>query len=192
MLTIIEPGDPVITVEETKAYLRLSGAADDAVIERLIAAVTGWAAGPQGFMGRALTTTTLELTVASFITDVSEGLILPRPPFVSVTSVKYLDPDENEQTLSDSVYRVLLGSLGLSELHLRSGQSWPSIAWAPDAVRIRYVAGYGDDAEDVPEGLRQALIMAVARLYESGGDFIGSPGDDPWIRRLFWRYRVFT
>jgi uncharacterized phiE125 gp8 family phage protein len=35
------------------------------------------------------------------------------------------------------------------------------------AVEIQYVAGYGSAATSVPEGIRQAILLAVGHWYEN-------------------------
>jgi hypothetical protein len=71
---------------------------------------------------------------------------------------------------------------------MKSG-AWPS-AGCGEGARIRYRAGVEGGAID--EGLRQAIIMTVARLYENRGEGIGSDlREDPFIQDLFSPYRVF-
>ena len=38
------------------------------------------------------------------------------------------------------------------------------------AIRVSYRAGYGESTEDVPEAVRQAILMMVALMYETRGD----------------------
>lgn len=94
-------------------------------------------------------------------------ITLPRPPLQSVTSVKYLDTDGNEQTLSSANYIVGASTVvdpGFVELGY--GKLWPSTYDQANSVYIEYVAGYGASPEDVPAPLRAAMMQAVAMLYE--------------------------
>jgi uncharacterized phiE125 gp8 family phage protein len=50
------------------------------------------------------------------------------------------------------------------------GKSWPATYPETNAVRIRFVAGYGA-AADVPCEIKHAILLKVADLYEyRGGD----------------------
>jgi uncharacterized phiE125 gp8 family phage protein len=90
---------------------------------------------------------------------------LPRPPLQSVNSVKYVDTDGTEQTLSASKYIVDSDSdpARLTEAH---GETWPDTRDIVNAVTIDYDAGYGDDAIDVPQALREAILMHVEMMHD--------------------------
>jgi hypothetical protein len=102
-------------------------------------------------------------------------------PVSSITSVKYLDSTGAEQTLSSAVYTLISESLP-PRLVLKTGQSWPATYSADNAVRIRFVAGYGA-ASAVP-GERGGLGRRRG-AEEGGGDHqrgtwketTGGPGD---------------
>jgi uncharacterized phiE125 gp8 family phage protein len=85
---------------------------------------------------------------------------------VEITSVKYDDADGVEQTVDPSVYRVLAASSAAPRLSLAYNQSWPSPRSQPEAVRIRYVAGYGEQGSDVPAPLRHAMLLQIGSWYE--------------------------
>jgi uncharacterized phiE125 gp8 family phage protein len=36
-----------------------------------------------------------------------------------------------------------------------------------NAIKIRYITGYGDKAANVPEDYRQAILILVAHLFEN-------------------------
>ena len=52
----------------------------------------------------------------------------------------------------------------------RRGRSLPLPTRAANGIEIRFLAGYGDDPADVPEALRQGLLMLAAHLYEHRGE----------------------
>jgi hypothetical protein len=86
------------------------------------------------------------------------------PDLVSVTSITYIDVNGAVQTLAPSAYQVEPGAPG--RIHPAYGQSWPSVRSMPGAITVRYLAGYGPAATDVPEYVRLAIKLMVAELYE--------------------------
>jgi uncharacterized phiE125 gp8 family phage protein len=111
---------------------------------------------------RALITQTLELVLDAFP---PAGIFLPLPPLQSVTSVKYIDEDGVEQTLSTDLYDVDTDSEP-GKVVLESGESWPTTYDQVNAVRVRYVAGYGA-ASAVPEDVKTWMKLRVGTMYEN-------------------------
>lgn len=163
VVVITPPAQMPVSLEEAKLHLRVDFDDDDELITALIGAATKHLDGPDGWLGRALITQTLEYRADEFC----EVIRLPYPPLQSVTSVKYLDNDGVTQTLSTGVYRTIGGGASATSIVQVYGQSWPSIRYTDEAVQIRYVAGYGDDPEDIPEPIRQALLLMIGHLYEN-------------------------
>lgn len=154
---ITPPAEEPITLAEAKLHLRVDHADEDALIEALIAVAREKA---EHLTGRALVTQTLE-----WISDVFPDCIrLWKTPLQSVTSIKYLDAAGNHQTLSESAYWV--DSDGApARIVAVDGQSWPETSTQPNAVRVRYVAGYGA-AADVPESIKQWMKLTIGVLYD--------------------------
>lgn len=93
---------------------------------------------------------------------------LPVCPLVSVTTITYLDASDTEQTLSPSTYRVSTGKPGI--ITLKRSESWPTAPIQTDAIRVRYVAGYGATGASVPSCLKDAMLYALGCLYENRGE----------------------
>jgi uncharacterized phiE125 gp8 family phage protein len=93
------------------------------------------------------------------------ALHLLLPPVQSVTSVKYLDAAGDQQTLAGAAYRLIDPASWDPRIVPASGTSWPATADYLNAVEVEFVTGYGDDAEDVPAPIRQAILMTVAHWY---------------------------
>ncbi|MGB3900458.1 MAG: hypothetical protein WA973_18125 [Mesorhizobium sp.] len=158
---VVVPPDPIVTPADVAG----GHAADDPAVVALIQAVTEGIDGPDGWLGRALGKQTLELTLPSFC---GRNLGLPYPPVIADTAtVKYLDLTGVEQTVDPSNYKVIDNRIWLD-----SGFSFPAVRDAPDAVRIRYDAGYNGAGEGktgaVPERARQAIILSVQDLIRAG------------------------
>lgn len=97
-----------------------------------------------------------------------EWLRLPYPPIVGVTEVRYVDADGAEQVLDPSVYLVLTDEdqAAPARVYLGSGQAWPAVlSGHPKPIAVEYVAGY-EDVTDVPDCLRQAMLLQIGHLYE--------------------------
>jgi uncharacterized phiE125 gp8 family phage protein len=58
---------------------------------------------------------------------------------------------------------------------LRFSASPPSPAQAIAGIEIEYDAGYGEEAADVPDALRQAVRLALAAAYEDRAGAIALP-----------------
>lgn len=160
VVVVSPPAQPLISLAEAKAQLRLDGADDDQLVEGYIAAATAWIDGPDGWLGRALISQTLELRAGGFPVCGDGEIDLPYPPVASVTSVTYSDSDGADQVLAADKYR-LAGRF----LSPAFGTSWPSTRAQRDALRIQYVAGYGVEPDKVPAPIRQAILLLIGHWY---------------------------
>ena len=84
---------------------------------------------------------------------------LPRPPAISVTSIKYIDTAGDTQTLSASKYTLdpYRVKARITEAY---GEVWPSTRAVVNAVTVIYTAGFGA-ASTVPAELKKAILMAT-------------------------------
>jgi uncharacterized phiE125 gp8 family phage protein len=133
----------------------------DGMLSRLIAAATEKLDGRDGLLGRALHPQSWELVLPGFP---GRQIELPLPPTLEVLSVSYLDGDRQEQQLTEGEgFRVIPGGWEGHMLVPTAGQTWPATAGEPDAVRIRFRAGYQLAAgkSTVPEQIRQMIGLTV-------------------------------
>jgi uncharacterized phiE125 gp8 family phage protein len=140
------------------------------LIDLYISAITAKA---ESYIKRALITQTWELSLDMFPINQSRfiasqrinGIALPMSPVQSIVSVKYIDINGTEQTLASMEYSLT----GDDPNVLVSGYNkfWPDYRMQPGAIKIRYTAGYGNEATDIPEGIRAWILMNVASLYEN-------------------------
>lgn len=163
IIDVITPPDPVVTYDEAKAHLRLDSDDEKAIVENLIATATAALDGPDGWLGRALGVQTLELKLGGFP---PEGISLPLPPVVIVESIAYDAPDRSEVTLASDLYRQI-GGTAAPRIVLNGNAKWPATACQPEAVRVRYQAGYPDG---IPKPIRQAILLGVGALFETRED----------------------
>ena len=121
--------------------------------------------------------------------DPPTAVALPKPPLQSVTHVKTYDDNDLATTWPAGNYFVdTAGEPG--RIVPRVGQSLPTATRAANAIEIQFVAGYGDDPGDVPEAIRQGLLMLSAHLYENRGDGMDKAAKESGVARLWRPYRV--
>lgn len=156
LIVINPPSEEPVTLVEAKLHCKVDGSDDDALITALITAMREQA---EHRIGRALCTQTLESVLDAF----PDAVKLPKPPTASVTSVKYLDADGLLQTLDAVAYTVDKDSEP-GWVVPAYGLAWPDTRTEPNAVRVRYVAGYGAAAA-VPKSIKAWILMAVGTLY---------------------------
>jgi uncharacterized phiE125 gp8 family phage protein len=157
---VTSPDAEPVTLEEAKAHARVYTDADDSEITAFISASREMT---ERNTRRQLITAEYVMTARGF--PRARWFELPRPPLQSVESIKYLDVEGQEQTLSASAYTVRTGGQVYGSVHLNQGFDWPTTIEQQDSVSIEFTAGYGDDPGDVPPPLRQAILMRVAHWY---------------------------
>lgn len=187
---ITAPATEPVTASEAKSHLRVDTTADDTLIGTLITAARQHV---ENHLRRALITQTWELVMDAF--PAGDVIRLPRPPLVSVTSIKYTDVAGSESTFSSAAYVVDTDSTK-GRVVLKSGESWPSDTLAAaNGVRVRYVAGYGSAAA-VPNPIRQAILLLIGTLYENRESVLVAQGVTvaqlPFgVEALLMPYRIF-
>jgi uncharacterized phiE125 gp8 family phage protein len=97
----------------------------------------------------------------------SDTLELRPWPLQSVTSIKYTDENNVQATFASSNYVVDTYSEP-GRVRLKSSATWPSTTLAAlNGLAVEFVAGYGDTPVDLPQRLRQAVLLLVAHWYEN-------------------------
>lgn len=186
MLIPITAAEPIVDLDEVREHLRVDHSDDDAYITALIgAASTAVAERTERTIGLR----TWELRLDS--KDVLYGcdVRLPGPPLVEVTSASYRDADGISQTYATTDYRVFgINAPHGGGLRMLTGALWPSLQCGPEALTIRYRAGYAE----VPEDIRHAVLLIIGQLYASRGELVKSDlMEDPGIKALLAPYRVW-
>lgn len=173
--------DPAISTADMKAYLRVDGTGDDALIASHVAAATETV---KQFTRRALLTETFVFKCDGFtsphgddrllalgpgvhtgsrhyLTGGGTSLDLPFTPLQSISSVVTYNRSNTAATYDAANYGVDLQS---GRVYLNEGQMWPSDLRDLDAVQITYVAGYGSGS--IPEPILQAIRLYVSGMYD--------------------------
>lgn len=155
---LITPGAEPITQAEIDSWVKDPAPEDRALLDALVTAARQWM---ESAMDRQLISATWEIRMPYFPPWVE----FPYPPLQSVVSVKYDDVNGDEQTLATDTYDVVTTETP-GYLALAYGKYWPPVDINPEAVRIRFVAGYGN-ASDVPELAKTAIKMLALFWYEN-------------------------
>lgn len=188
---VTAPAAELATTAEAKSWLRVSHSSEDTLIDGLVKSARGFA---EGFTNRAFVNQTWELSMDTF--PGCREIELPLPPLSSVTSVKYYDTAGTQQTMSSADYTVKVWAgdyAPYGSIVLGYGKSWPSSRGYIDDVTIRFVAGYGAAASNVPELIKSAVKQLVAQMYDQRGeDVVGLTVQKPTLaaRNLLWPFRV--
>lgn len=192
-LQLVSPPEiRALTLDACKAQLRIEDddTASDYEVAMFIEAVTNQA---EKITRRALTTSTWRYSTGGFPAHGS-FLEVPRAPLQSVTHIKYYDTGGTLQTLSSSDYFVD-ADIEPGRIGLKVGSVWPSTANYSNAVQVTFVAGWAR-REDIPFGLRQAMLYHVAHLYEfrqpvESGRFGQDPIEIPFtLKSMYAPFRV--
>ncbi len=178
---VIEP----FTLAEAKAQIRSVQNQEDAVVLGYIKAARSAA---EDYLGRALLTQTITLTLSDFTT------IIPLPqaaPLQSVTSVKYYDVNGVQQTLSTNVYTVDTVTRP-GRIALAANQSWPAVESLRRVRRIEivYVVGY-TSRELIPDAIRQGMRLYLGYLDTDRDGLEPGAKQALDVAKSFWTDRVF-
>ena len=110
-------------------------------------------------LGRYLITQTVDLYLDEFPTQA-----INMRPLQSVTEITYVDTAGDARPLSAADY--IVDSTGSpARITPAYGVSWPSTRDQVNAVKVRFVAGYGS-ASAVPQCVRNWMLMRIKQLYD--------------------------
>jgi hypothetical protein len=186
---VISPPDPILTLAEIKRQLGIDSCdtASDPLLDALGRAAQ-WELEPPSWVGRAFGQQVLELRLdetawfadSCSCTGQPASIVLPYPPLALdaetgaplVESVKYLDANNVLQTLPVEAWRVTgAGGTGVAKIALAYGQAWPTTLADPEAIRVRFTAGFAlGDPNLIPA--KQAMLLAIGQMKSLARDDI--------------------
>lgn len=156
----VAPTSYPVTLQEVKDNASITFSQHDALLDNMIAAASDYA---EDVTATALMTQTWEHHYDKF----TNALPVPLKPLISIDAVDYYDTANVLQTLDTANYYV--SSTGYPvKIATVDGVSWPVTENRMDAVRVTGQFGYAEQA-DVPEPIRQAIIMLVGYWYDTRG-----------------------
>lgn len=153
---ITAPASEPLSTAEAKAHLVVEHTNDDTLIASYIQAARIMCEQHQW---RSYITQTREEWLNAFPVG---PIYLPYGPVQSITSIKYIDIDGTEQTYSSDNYTLDTVN---DMVYLDYNLAWPSTQCIQNAVKVRYVAGYGATGSAVPETIRSAMRLLIGHWY---------------------------
>ena len=157
-------GTGIITTSEAKAHLKVDTTADDTLIGNLIAAAVQSA---EAFTNRFFLTTQI-IQYGDKWEDIS---YLFKSKVSLVVDVKYYDKDNSLQTLSTDIWLSDIKHQP-ARIGLKPDKDFPQLAHRINAVEAKYKVGYGDTAGDVPQGIKQAVLLTIGNWYQNRQEVI--------------------
>lgn len=166
------PACEPVTLKQAKVFLRINHDAEDELILRLLKTARQ---AIESFTGRSLIRQGWEFSVnAGYASSRSDGrylsesqsrgengIELPKSPFLELVGPPEVIDDYGKRPIKK--YR--LDTAGrVARIHF--GSSIGEFLRGKGQLKMAFYAGYGDDAEDVPEPLRQGILMALETLFD--------------------------
>ena len=173
------PTTEPVSASEAKSHLRVTTSADDTFIGTLIVAARQAAEKhtnrsfidqtwqvfldewPQGGMGWWD-----GVRQGSILSYQNPEIRLPLGPVLSVTSITTYDEADVGTVFSSTKYFV---DTGKARIVLRTGESWPLPTRRYSGIKILWKSGW-TNAAAVPQGIKQAMLVHIAAMYERRGD----------------------
>jgi len=202
-----QPAAEPVTIAQAKNFLRVSITDDDDLIGFLITAARE---ACENFCSRSFSPKSYLQTLDSFpyytdtvmsqmayppsyyslpmysttLWNYSQMIKLYMPPAIEVQGIDYTATDGTNKTLEQDTDFLLDNIWEPARIFPMPGQMWPSCLYVPNAVRIRYTAGYGDKVSvdpspvdgEVPKGagsqpipgrVKTAILQLLANWYEN-------------------------
>lgn len=158
----VAPTTRIVSLEDAKLHLRVDADDENDLIAALVLAAESYVDGWSGVLGRCLINQTWEITFGNWPAGCMDLCF----PDVSLVSVKYVDADNVEQTLSGSTYELLQGPRN-SILRWLDTFTAPLVKDSEKAITVTITAGFGDAAEDIPQAIIQAAKLLIGAWYEN-------------------------
>lgn len=154
------PGEAPVNLNEARAWLRMGATTDDAVVAQLVRAATNIC---EAFIGQWLIRRAGEESV-----PLSDGAArLSARPVVAVDGVTLLSPG-GEEILPGERYRLTIARDGTARIAIVD-------PGAARRARIAYRAGIADDANGVPEAIRQGIVRMIQHLHDARDESGAAP-----------------
>ena len=205
----VKPESEPLELDEVKLHLRVDHDDEDSLIESMIAAAREYC---ENFCRRSFITQTLTFTLDEFPSvgvkascydgykrKYTDYIELPNGPVQSIESLEYWDTTEDEYIEIEAAdYQLSNSSAVVDRLAPAPNTSWPTPqSGRLDAVKVQYIAGYGDDGEDVPRAIRNAMLLLIATWYANREAFLLATSGQAFptpvgVDALLWGERSYS
>lgn len=161
------PAAAVLSTANAKAHLRVNISDDDTYIDTLVAVATKHAENVTGIRCISQVLTMRMDRFPCSAPFANSFIRIPFGPVSAIGSVKYIDTEGTEQTISSSDYVLDQYSL-MARLYPAYSLYWPTPRNEPNAVRVQFTAGYADAATfaAAKPNILHAIKLIVGHYYE--------------------------
>lgn len=181
-ILIEAPAIEPLTLEEAKSFLRVEHSADDDLIVSLIKVAR---CEVESAARRALITQGWRIALDGW--PVSSRIVSPVSPLRAITAARVRAADGDASDIDLSAFTLdTISSPGVIEFD-RGLVTEPGQPIA--GIEIEITAGYGETSASVPEPLRQAMRLLIARYYEQRDRIAGDKLPET-VAALIAPYRV--
>lgn len=155
------PSVEPLSLSDVKAHLRIDGTADDILLGSLILTSR---LHIEAALGLALITQGQKWTIDRWPEE-GRVVALPVRPVQSISSISIIDAMGAPLVVVPETYE--LDGAAIPARIIRKGAVWPGAGQDFLGIEVDLVAGFGNAASDVPEPIRQALLLLVAHWFEN-------------------------
>lgn len=150
-----------VSTANAKTHLVIEHSNDDALIDSYVLAAQQEV---ETYTNRIFISTVIDFYLSNFPVN---GIVLPYSPVAAISSIKYYDSDNIQQTWDSSNYHY---NIYEEPCKIRYVNSFPgTYKYRSDAVVVRCTVGY-INAEAVPASLILAVKLLMADKYENRTD----------------------
>jgi len=143
------------------------------------------------YLSRALITQEWEVYYDCWNTK----MMIPFGQLQNVDSVQYYDSNGSFTTLPEASHYWVSNTSDPGFIQKRYDAVFPELQpGRPDAIRITFTCGYGDDPEDVPENIRHAMKLLITDYFEHRGEVVvgtAATRIPQFISNLIHTYRLY-
>lgn len=165
-----EAGTPGASLEELKQYLRISGSAEDGLLDRLLMSATALC---EQFVGQWLIIGEARETVRA---DGSWQRLSARP-VVAILGGEAVGPDGGVEALPADAYAIDIDAAGDGWVRARPMDGRRVLA-------VRYRAGMAENADGLPDPIRHGIVRLAAENFATRDGEVATP---PAVVGALWR-----
>lgn len=179
MTRTIAPIERIVTVQEVKRAIRLS-LDDNFHDSQIVSLIDGATSQVEHDCSLALMRQTYGMYRDCWPRE--SFIYLPVRPLLEIQSIKYTDGTGVVVTMPDTDYKADRGQ----PVILRKTNAWP----AGTDIEILFDAGFGDDPQNIPAQLKQAVMLQVGKWFQNPTMDMNEiiTGEDKAYERLIARW----
>lgn len=192
--------EPIVTMSEAQAYVRIETGEEEAVLAGLIRAASG-------LCGAFINQVVIARPFSVIVPPTGQWERLPIAPVQSISDVSSLDHSGAATPLPNGSFQMDIDSVGdgwirvIQRQYLLGVLPMPDAAWLTEVdpadgslvaaqsagalrVQVSGMAGLASDENDVPEAIRQGVLRLVAHLFTARD---GDDAEPPAAVTALWR-----